>query len=353
MISSFGMRVYNDNGSSFIFDEHCSACKILGVFKYYPRTYDISRRTGIYVPEGYQEAIGFSSQSVVFSDSSSGYLKYHGLGDMSYYLDEDRQIILESGSKGTTSGNKIGEKQDCTVFAWPITASGNYGLSFSGYDNFSKITDMSDFSFLLYSGEVDINPGGWVPSSIDKSYDFDNTVIFFYWENPHASLVKYYDFSLWDGSIIDKKYVFYDQNGNGVSEIIKAKIVIFGKGSANKSKYGIRFFGNSGGDYFDVNDGVLIRPTFFSMGTQSLYDFKGVPGVNRPMILPTTIGGYAKGWQIDRAYWELGVANNGFQLAPSPAKRKYVYYNRFDPLYVVSDYPVLVLDAENYFNFGD
>lgn len=356
---SYGLQIYHNDGSSFIFDSSCSACKILGHFSYYPTDANrYNRKTGIYIPNNYDFFVCFSRQSCYFDGYKSWnggrYRGISGASDLFYYLDESRQIILTPGDKawGSGVGTTIAFRQDCFVIGWLKGQAGKYGVSVQGSDNFSSINNRTEFLFVVYKGEIEITPSGWLPNQIDDAFSFKSTPVFFYWENENLSIVKYTQTSAWTGETVKESYLVYDQNGNVYSGSLKAKIVIFGNKELQLSKYGMRIYNSNGGAVYDMSSGILVSPQFYSFGNSKLYELNVIPNVARPMIIPTTVGGYAKGWQTERALWDVGLANSGKALALSPVNKFYRKTFRHNAAFFVTNSPILILDASHYFNFG-
>lgn len=357
---SYGLQIYNNDGSSFVFDSSCSVCKILGHFYYHPRNANgYNRKTGIYIPNDYDFYVSFSRQSCYFDGdkrwNGGTYWGITGASDLFYYLDENRQIILTPGDKAWGSGvgdGTIAVRQDCFAIGWPKDKAGKYGVSVQGSDNFSSINDRTEFSFVAYKGEIEIPSSGWLPNQIDNAFSFKSTLVFFYWENENLSIVKYTQTSAWTGETVKESYLVYDKNGKVYSGSLKAKIVIFGNKELQLSKYGMHIYNSNGDAVYDISSGILVSPQFYSFGNSKLYELNVIPNVARPMIIPTTVGGYAKGWQTERAIWDVGLANSGKALSLSPVNKYYRKSFRHNAAFFVTNSPILILDASHYFNFG-
>ena len=349
-MSRFGLKIFNENLPDTVLNSSCTMCCILGICNV-EKTH-----TGIYVPDGYQYYIhlldgsGFNLDYAMDADGTN--LWVCGAFDSRSYLDGNRQVILYNGSHawGYGGGSGSGYHQLCIVIGYPInTAVNGVGISFEGENNYFYINESSLCAPVIYRGEIDINKTtGWQPSYVNPFLNFENSIVFVYSENPNISIGGGFNHDTWEHILLA-----YNTEGERLNYDIKIKVVIFAKTqiSNTKSNYGLRIFNKSGDVVFDSSTGVLINPQLHSFGTVDLRQFVDIPNIRRPMFIPTSIGGYVDFDNYDGIKKQIGLASTGFSLAPSYINHEYNSWTRAYKGQFISDFPIMIIDAENYFKF--
>lgn len=329
-MSSYGLRVNNPDGSSFIFDENTTIPKLMGSGKYEGGGALSSVPTGVYIPEGFNYYLwvnpgGWINYSVSGSQWTPDGAFYHYP-----QLDGARQVIIKSSWRQVLANW-------WAIYAYPTSAKGTYGLSFRGSGSaMFRISDVSTFTKVVWKGEIQIS-SGWRPSSIGN-FDFNTTMIFFYTTDPNISVCK---------EAPTQSYKLYKNGGGEYSGSITVKLVIFANAAMNRGSYGLRIYSPTNGSLvYDSSNEILVNPVLVNF-PQALYSFTAVTGIARPMYLPSSIGGFfSNKYMVD-----IAVVSNGFQVAAGWGTGKRQEASHGGDILSVSPNPVICIDAQNYFRF--
>ena len=348
---SFGIKVFTKTGPAYHLDGNCSSMFISGALGsgVYPKT-------GLYVPNGYDyyahlsHACGFVDE---FDDTGANVIV--ASMDPVAYLDEHRQLCFKNGknAKGSishsTSDVFLNDRQQLVLLTWPKPIGANgHGILFKGVNSFFQINQNTNFSNVIWKGDVEITNKGWRVQNINPSLTHYNSFIFFYCEDPTITIGRSWKLNDRDDMI----YVPYDHNGGISQRAVRAKALVFGVSAIKTSKYGLRIYKNKQIAYDSCNE-VLINPVFTRFDKYSVGQMQSITGIRRPMCARVCIGaqytsGSRGGWFCD-----IGLRSNGYQLSTTIQKAFSVWYLETElPINsFISEQPVMVLDAENYFNF--
>ncbi|MCW2480348.1 hypothetical protein [Candidatus Symbiopectobacterium sp. NZEC135] len=331
-----GMKIWNKDRTSWKFDATCTAPAILGYGYYNTVYYTTTLNLGIKIPEGSDYYLWLATHAAMDYLVERSQWTPRGVYYYTTRLDSNRNVLIDShneyGVFGHVSSNYY------SLFTFPLPdKTGKGGLKFIHGNSFSTISDISKFSFLKWKGDIDLR-SGWTPSSIDSSITPNNTIVFFYLDNETVTVHK--DF--------DGVYRLYSSGLGEYYGVVKAKVIIFGDGGIKKSRAGVRVHNPKTKEIvFDSANEIMVSPKVITMVNKGLGEYTTVPGVARPMITPTQIGGeYYAGW-----FGSIGVNSNGTQIAPQRGRSYYVRASHGPHWLEIKEIPVMVLDAENYFNF--
>ncbi|SUP94326.1 Uncharacterised protein [Yersinia pseudotuberculosis] len=343
-MSSYGLEVFRRDGTSIILDNQTSVTKILTMGG---RESGVgSWNTGVTIPEGFDYFIWMSSYAwleyvvAVNGGKSQWTPARHAYNQPS--LDANRVLKVNSVNYNTIiPGSYFG------VYTWPTGVDqGNYGIQFFGANNIAGITDASQFTCLLFKGEVDIY-NGWLPSNINAEFTPDKVICFFYTEDESKTIcaksARYYN----SPSAV-RDYSVYSVGGGESSTPIRAKVCIFGNGQLQKENYGLEIYSavdkslvyNSGYD-------ILARPKLIRLAGMALGEKKSVEGIPRPMYAICNIGGlFTNNWQVN-----VWINSNGTQIGPAWGRAIYEPASFGPYTYFTADIQIMVLDATDYFHF--
>ena len=348
---SFGIRVFSKTGPSYDLDGNCTAMSIIGAL-----ASNVTTETGLYVPEGYDyhahlsDPCGFDTY---FSNEINSDVIYASIAPVPY-LDDRRQLCFKNGKYardyfGSPSEVTVISDQQLILLAWPkpTKASGN-GILFNGVNSFFQINQNTNFTNVVWKGDIEISSDGWMVQNIDPNLSHHNSFVFFYCEDPTISIGR-----RWRGGDRGKMvYAPYDHNGYLSKRTIKVKAVVFGISSIKKSKYGLRIYKKNRVVYDSCNE-VLINPVITSFEKYPLGQMQSIKGIRRPMVARGSVG--ARYFSTSNAGWfcDIGLRSNGYQLSTTEQIFYKTYWLDSDLKFssFISEQPVMVLDAENYFNF--
>ena len=350
---SFGIKVFTKTGTAYNLDSKCTTMSIAGALgsNVYPET-------GLYVPEGYNyyahlsEPCGFWS----FGTDSTNATIIDASSDPIAYLDQNRQLCFKNGEYGRNSWSKYPDEvylhpqQQLVLLTWPKSIKANgHGILFNGVSSFFQINQYSNFTNVVWKGDIEISNQGWRVSDIDPSLSNYNSFVFFYCDDPTISIGKDFERRHYDVS----GYVPFDHNGHVSNRTIKVKVVIFGVGHIKTSKFGLRIYKNKNVVYDSCNE-IFINPVFTSFERYSLGQWQSINGIKRPMHATVSVGAsFFNGNKNQNWVCDIGVRSNGYQLSTSEQRIHKVFWFESELNYgfYISAQKVLVLDAENYFNF--
>lgn len=348
---SFGIRVFSKVGPSYDLDDSCTAMFITGVIDQF-----VYPKTGLYVPEGYDyyahlsHACGFADE---FDENDGNVIV--ASADPIAYLDERRQLCFRNGKNamGNTthypSEVNFNSRQQLVLLTWPKPLQANgYGILFNGVNSFFQINQNTNFSNVIWKGDVEISNKGWRIQNINPSLSHHNSFIFFYCEDPTVSIGRSWQL----GDRDDMIYVPYDHNGGISRRNVRAKAVVFGTSAVKTSKYGLRIYKNKHVVYDSCNE-VLINPKFARFNNYKIGQMRSIDGIKRPMCARVCIGAEYQIFSSGGWFCDIGIRSNGYELSTTIQKAFKVWWLESDlPIHsFVSEQPVMVLDAENYFNF--
>lgn len=348
---SFGIRVFSKTGPSYDLDGNCTAMSIIGAL-----ASNVTTETGLYVPEGYDyhahlsDPCGFDTY---FSNEINSDVIYTSIAPVPY-LDDRRQLCFKNGKYardyfGSPSEVTVISDQQLILLAWPkpTKASGN-GILFNGVNSFFQINQNTNFTNVVWKGDIEISSEGWMVKNIDPNLSYHNSFVFFYCEDPTLSIGRRWR----DGDRGKMVYAPYDHNGYLSKRTIKVKAVVFGISSIKKSKYGLRIYKKNRVVYDSCNE-VLINPVITSFEKYPLGQMQSIKGIRRPMVARGSVG--ARYFSTSNAGWfcDIGLRSNGYQLSTTEQIFYKTYWLDSDLKFssFISEQPVMVLDAENYFNF--
>lgn len=348
---SFGIKVFSKTGPSYNLDNNCTAMFITGVIDQF-----VYPKTGLYVPAGYDyyahlsHACGFADE---FDENEGNVIV--ASADPIAYLDERRQLCFRNGKNamGNTthypSEVNFNSRQQLVLLTWPKPSQTNgYGILFNGVNSFFQINQDTNFSNVIWKGDVEISNNGWRIQNINPSLTHFNSFIFFYCEDPTVSIGRSWQL----GDRDDMIYVPYDHNGGVSNRNVKAKAVVFGTSAIKTSKYGLRIYQNKHVVYDSCNE-VLINPKFARFDNYQIGQMRSINGVKRPMCARVCIGAQYQIFSNGGWFCDIGVRSNGYELSTTIQKTFKVWWMESDLPFnsFVSEQPIMVLDAENYFNF--
>lgn len=348
---SFGIRVFSKVGPSYDLDDSCTAMFITGEIDQF-----VYPKTGLYVPEGYDyyahlsHACGFADE---FDENDGNVIV--ASADPIAYLDERRQLCFRNGKNamGNTthypSEVNFNSRQQLVLLTWPKPSRANgHGILFNGVNSFFQINQNTNFSNVIWKGDIEISNKGWRIQNINSSLSHHNSFIFFYCEDPTISIGRSWRL----GDRDDMIYVPYDHNGGISRRNVRAKAVVFGTSAVKTSKYGLRIYKNKHVVYDSCNE-VLINPKFARFNNYKIGQMRSIDGIKRPMCARVCIGAEYQIFSSGGWFCDIGIRSNGYELSTTIQKAFKVWWLESDlPIHsFVSEQPVMVLDAENYFNF--
>ncbi|EPW5280241.1 TPA: hypothetical protein ACPZCA_003200 [Yersinia enterocolitica] len=332
-MSRYGLEVFRPDGTSVVMDNKTTVTKIVGMGS--KGTSYGEWNTGITIPSGYDYFLWMSSYAWLDYTVSGSQWVPGGFAYNQPYLDANRTLKVNSVNYyGAIPASYYG------VYIWPASGSvGGYGIQFMGVNNFTGISNISQFSCLLFKGEVDINDG-WLPSNINPAFAADQVMCYFYTTDASKTICMSPDPT-------DRRYrVFYVNGGGGAT--IRAKVCIFGNGELNRSKYGLEIYSKQNGSVvYNSGYDILARPKLVPLTGAALGSMRSVEGIARPMYAPCNIGAmYSYPWQV-----YVWVNSNGTQIGPAWGWARNQPASHGPLTYYVSSIPIMVLDAANYFHF--
>lgn len=348
---SFGIRVFSKVGPSYDLDDSCTAMFITGEIDQF-----VYPKTGLYVPEGYDyyahlsHACGFADE---FDENDGNVIV--ASADPIAYLDERRQLCFRNGKNamGNTthypSEVNFNSRQQLVLLTWPKPSRANgHGILFNGVNSFFQINQNTNFSNVIWKGDIEISNKGWRIQNINSSLSHHNSFIFFYCEDPTISIGRSWRL----GDRDDMIYVPYDHNGGISRRNVRAKAVVFGTSAVKTSKYGLRIYKNKHVVYDSCNE-VLINPKFARFNNYKIGQMRSIDGIKRPMCARVCIGAEYQIFSSGGWFCDIGIRSNGYELSTTIQKAFKVWWLESDlPIHsFVSEQPVMVLDAGNYFNF--
>ncbi|WP_145517436.1 hypothetical protein [Yersinia mollaretii] len=332
-MSRYGLEVFRPDGTSLVMDNKTTVTKIAGTGS---KGLSFGEwNTGIAVPAGYDYFLWMSSYAWIDYIVSGSQWVPSGFAYLQPYLDAHRILRVTPHSlQSAIPASYYG------AYIWPSAGTlKGYGIQFRGVNNFTGISHISQFSGLLYKGEIDIYDG-WLPSHVHPAFTADQVMCYFYTEETSKTICM-------SPSPDDRRYrVFYVNGGGGAT--LSAKVCIFGQGTLQRSRYGLEIYSKQNGSVvYNSGYDILTRPNLVPLTGAALGSMHAVEGVVRPMYAPCNIGAmYHYPWQI-----YVWVNSNGRQIGPAWGWAKHQRASRGPVTYYVSSIPVMVLDATDYFHF--
>ncbi|WP_392564596.1 hypothetical protein RHO13_03795 [Orbus wheelerorum] len=362
---SYGMLL-NINGVDINFDSKFTAYKLLKSINtanlFHPNKNEFIERnvwvnTGVVIPESYNYLVMLSRGDcyLTYSDTWSDGKTYRLVTNSGfrYQMNAKREIWASYFCGGSDDYNYI--DQMIWILIYPeIKPHGLYGIGFNGIgEGFSGITDIDDFTSVVWSGDVYITPKGISP--IDINYNFDKKMLcFFYWEDSNITMTQMAADTDWSIGGYDSYGRYYACNSEGDHTNLKAKMVIFGEKSLVAQEFGFELYNENEQLVFNGSTGVFHQPSMVETSILSINQEIFVPKIKRPMINPRSIGGIK--YELtrpggNRFLYDISFSNTGSTLivrrgVKNPIDRSRHYAGSF---FSEISYPVL--DASYYFNF--
>ncbi|MEQ9721293.1 hypothetical protein ABQG65_08860 [Yersinia alsatica] len=336
-MSRYGLKVFRPDGTSLVMDNKTTVTKIAGMGS---KGNSVGEwNTGITIPQGYDYFIWMSSYAwleyVVVRNGRRSQWTPRRRAYNRAYLDPHRVLKVSSENYNTIiPGCYYG------VYIWPTTTvKGRYGLQFFGANRLAGISDVSQFTSLLFKGEINIHDG-WLPNQINPAFAADQVMCFFYTEDTSKTICM-------SPAPDDRRYRVYHINGGG-GATVHAKVCIFGQGTLNRSRYGLEIYSRANGSIvYNSGYDILARPQLVPLTDAPLGVMHSVPGITRPMYAPCNIGAmFQHPWQV-----YVWVNSNGTQIGPAWGWARHQPASNGPLTYYVSHIPILVLDATDYFHF--
>lgn len=342
-MSSYGLEVFRLDGTSTILDNKTTVTKILrmgGKALSYGEW-----NTGVTIPVGYDYFLWMSNYAWLdYIVVSNGGKSQFTPGRHAYnqpYLDASRVLKVNSVNYNTAiPASYYG------VYTWPRdTVQGNYGVQFFGANNISGINDISQFTCLLFKGEIDLY-NGWLPSHINPAFTPDRVMCFFYTEDASKTISTNAAGSYSTPTTV-QSYKVFNVGGGESSTSLRTKVCIFGDGTLQRSNYGLEIYNANSTLVYNSGYDVLARPQMVSLYGLALGEKKSIAGVVRPMYASCNIGGlYTNNWMV-----EVWINSNGSQIGPAWGNAIYKAASFGPYTYFTENIPIMVLDATDYFRF--
>ncbi|MEN3259949.1 DUF6453 family protein [Sodalis endosymbiont of Spalangia cameroni] len=328
-----GLRITNANGSSFLFNERCTLPQILGS-GYKGTTWKGNTWcTGVSVPERWNWYLWLNQPCLLDRSRGGGSWRPTNPLPCVPYLNEQRQVCWRQDNVNYNNSNWW------AVYAWPMPSrSGRAGLLVKGGNVFASISDVSRFMTVAWKGEIALR-SGWLPTHIDPSFGFNDTMVFFYQPDPAVTVSKV--------ALSKNSYQLYNASGGEFGGTVNAKVVIFKSRPLIRSRAGLRLYNAQGEMTFDSGNEILILGGLIKFKDVEINDYRHIEFVSRPMIMPGYIGAeYNNRWFAD-----VTLKNNGYALAPAWGYSWYDGSSGGGRTYATTENPIMVIDAANYFTF--
>ncbi|HDL7749241.1 TPA: hypothetical protein PXP51_001580 [Yersinia enterocolitica] len=343
-MSGYGLKVFRPDGTSIVLDNTTTMTKIVAMGS---KTLTYGEwNTGVTIPEGYDYFLWMTSNAwlnyIVVRHGRRSQWTPGGQAYNRVHLDTNRVLKVNSVNYNTAVLATY-----YSVCIWPTaTPQGRYGVQFYGADHLSGISDVSQFSCLLFKGEVDIY-NGWLPSHINPAFTPNNVMCFFYTEDASKTISvravrRYRTPATMEG------FGVFNVGGGASATPVRAKICLFGQGPLNRSQYGMEIYSRLNGSVvYNSGYDILARPRLVTLAGAELGAMRPVDGVRRPMYAPCNIGGlFSHPWQV-----EVWVNSNGTQIGPAWGTAFYKEASTGAYTYFIAPVPIMVLDASDYFHF--
>ncbi|WP_186369311.1 LPD38 domain-containing protein [Yersinia bercovieri] len=178
-MSRYGLEVFRPDGTSVVMDNKTTVTKIAGMGSKglsFGEWY-----TGIAVPVGYDYFLWMSSYAWIDYNISGSQWVPGGFAYLQPYLDANRMLRVTPHSlQSAIPASYYG------AYIWPSSGTlSGYGIQFMGVNNFTGISNISQFTCLLFKGEIDIYDG-WLPGHINAAFAADQVMCYFYTEDKSA-----------------------------------------------------------------------------------------------------------------------------------------------------------------------
>ncbi|GAA5104562.1 hypothetical protein GCM10023211_02420 [Orbus sasakiae] len=347
---SYGIKIFTKDSRGYHLDNNTTS-----MFMTAARYGDISEKTKIYIPKGYNYYAYLSDGCGFYDEIDNDSNMIVGSIESIAYLDENQHLCFKNGKHASYAGwgydgRPVITKQQLIVLTWPEnnTASG-YGISMKGVNNFFSINGDSLFSNVIWKGDIEITNRGWSVAEINSNLSYQNSFVFFYCDDETISIGR-------SNRITERGDIIllpYDLDGFISNRSVKAKIVVFGNDKIKTSKYGMRIYNNKKIVYDSCNE-ILINPKFMEFSPHNVGQMVEVPGIKRPMFPKVTVGSKYFNDKSGGGYFcDIALRSNGRKVST-------ITQNTFKSAFLESDIPissfvseqqVMIIDAENYFNF--
>lgn len=346
-----GLKIDNGDGTKFIFDS--LSCPAYIVWSGNLPEVDASEWVcPTSIPPGYDycfitDSLGELTYKVSKSQGRSQW-EVAGIAKLKTWLNDDRKPVMSWGTPTVTEAY-------VHIIAWPTpeVGFGHHGLRAFGENSiFTSLSDTSILSYLLYKGEVEIY-NGWIPDNISSDFTVNNCSCFFYTDD-HDKVIKYVNYARWDPAKepgkADFRYNVYSKSLNGDASV-KAKVCVFGKMDLQQEKgdkrYGLRIRNERGDITFNDGAGILASPRTVDLSTKGINQPFAIEGIRRPMYMPCGVGsGYS-----NHMMFRYGVNTVGTRVQVTENEIFDEPASHGGDIYYVAPYPMLFIDADDYFNF--
>ncbi|MDE1476636.1 hypothetical protein [Xenorhabdus bovienii] len=358
-MSDYGLKIVNPHdGTSFIFNANTAPAALTWVANVDSDTAgaDWGAKTWtcpVKIPAGYKSAIAAQQMAgVVFYYDGDNY-RINGGEEYCNYIQNGETVVI----KNMVLGNMDGALGNIVkIISFPHNQTGTAGLKIGGNVNFNVDIPHSGFSYVSHKAVLKID--GYVDfSKIDTRLNLSNCLAFFHTDDPYAMIsIRRTVFA----SGYDLYYQCNDRR-DGRRTSATFRVVIFSdlnaSGRFQNEHYGLRLRNSRGDITFSSGVGVLTRPTEININQYKQNERIAVPGISRPMYIPSMVGEHF--WLDGRLgkNQELCVGNYDansicFGVSNTYDKAGYLGSVPYGTDYTyVTQKPVLILDASDYFNF--
>ncbi|WP_334469961.1 hypothetical protein [Arsenophonus sp. PmNCSU2021_1] len=341
-----GLRITNPDGSFFYFNENTTPATNI-----WTKAVDVRRGSWTCpnpIPQGYKFVIsrGGALASVRFVQHGNAMVAA-GTETLVSYSESNRLVTVRNlHGVGT---------EPIQIIAYPdynkIPLVGSAGLKILGSAIFLSSLPITGYSYAFHK-KIMIIDGVFNPVELGAGLTPDNAIYFFY-----STDVKNY---------IGREPI---RDGGGSVKSLRISNIRRNSHSLAKSKYyviafraaksgeletkgcGLKLRNIDGNVTFNSQFNVMTKPVLVPSSEFAVGKGKTIPGIKRPMYTPQRVGDYF--WHTDGGY--LDYLNVCQYSATSLGLSRYRYF--YNSAYIgetttaLSSFPVLVLDAEDYFKF--
>ncbi|MDR5615683.1 hypothetical protein [Arsenophonus sp.] len=342
-----GLRITHNDGSSFIFNQQTvPATNIWTSGVYSNGTWMCPNR----IPEGYEFAImRFGTLTGVKFVPQGNAMIASGTEDYASY----------SSSSGTITFYKLLNSNTIRfpiqIIAYPnykkITIASKVGLRIEGNPIFLNDLPITGYAYGFYKKIVTID-GVFNPKIISADLTLDNAVYFFYSLDANSYIRRAVFTDSWGSpSGYGMVNTARDSKSSAKSKYYVIAFRTAKEGEINQGSSGLRIRNMQGKVTFNSLYDVLTKPILVP-GTSLTFDKKTkITGIKRPMYTPQSAGEFffhTDGGYID----QLNVCQ--YDAESIRLSRFRWYYNSAyigETTLSLTKYPLLILDAEDYFKF--
>ncbi|PHM46300.1 hypothetical protein Xmau_00710 [Xenorhabdus mauleonii] len=358
-MSGVGLKIMNPHdGTHFVFNKDTAPATLTWVANVDNHTPGANERAETWtcpvkIPSGYKSAVAAQRMAGVVFYYDGDNFRINGGEEFCDYIQNGETVTIKNivlKNPFSSVGNIV------KIIAYPHNQTGKAGLKIGGNVNFNVDIPHSGFSYVSHKATLKIE-GRVDFSKIDPRLNLGNCLAFFHTDDPYA-MISLYRRTNTDG--YDLYYACTDRrNGNRTSATFR--VIIFSdvgaEGRFGNERYGLRLRNSRGQITFSSGVGVLTRPTEVFINAYKQNERIVVPGIARPMYIPSMVGEHF--WVSDRKGYiqELCVGNydaGSICIGASMVDSKPGYLGSVgygtDYTYITQK-PVLILDASDYFHF--